>query len=51
MIGAETLQIRTLRDRRYQAILWVPIAVAAYILAYSLATTNTTTDFGNWPRS
>ena len=51
MIGAKTLQIRTLRDRRYQAILWVPIAVAAYILAYSLATTNTTTDFGNWPRS
>ena len=51
MIGAETLQIRTLRDRRYQAMLWVPIAVAAYILAYSLATTNTTTDFGNWPRS
>ena len=51
MIGAETLQIRTLRDRRYQAILWVPIAVSAYILAYSLARTNTTTDFGNWPRS
>ena len=51
MIRAEALQIRTLWDRRYQPILWVPIALAAYILAYSLATTNATTDFGNWPRS
>ena len=51
MIRAAALQIRTLLDRRHQAILWVPIAVAAYILAYSLATTNATTDFGDWPRS
>ena len=35
MIRAEALQIRTLWDRRYQPILWVPIALAAYILAYS----------------
>ena len=51
MIRAEALQIRTLWNRRYQPILWVPIAAAAYILAYSLATTNATTDFGDWPQS
>ena len=51
MIRAETLQIRPVRERRYQAILWATLAVAAYILAYSLATTNASTDFGDWPRS
>ena len=51
MIRTEALQIRPVRERRHQAILWAAIAVAAYILAYSLATTNASTDFGNWPRS
>ena len=51
MIRAETLQIRPVRKRRYQAILWAVLAGAAYILAYSLATTNASTDFGNWPLS
>ena len=51
MTYAETLQIRFLRERRYQGILWAVIAGAAYILAYSLATTNAATDFGDWPRS
>ncbi|MCE2457542.1 MAG: hypothetical protein J4G14_06970 [Dehalococcoidia bacterium] len=37
MTIAETLQIRFLRERRYQGILWAGAAVAAYILAYSLA--------------
>ncbi len=51
MIRTEALQIRPVRERRHQAILWTTIAIAAYILAYSLATTNASTDFGNWPRS
>ena len=51
MILAETLQIRPFRERRHQAILWAVLAGAAYILAYSLATTNASTDFGNWPLS
>ncbi len=51
MIRAETLQIRSVRERRYRAILWAVLAGAAYILAYSLATTNASTDFGNWPLS
>ena len=51
MIRAEALQIRSGRERRYQAFLWAAVAVAAYILAYSLATTNASTEFGDWPRS
>ena len=51
MIRTEALQIHPVRERRYQAILWTTIAIAAYILAYSLATTNASTDFGDWPRS
>ena len=51
MIRAQTLQIRPVRERRHQAILWAVLAGAAYILAYSLATTNASTDFGNWPLS
>ncbi len=51
MIRAEVLQIRFLQERRYQGILWAAIAVAAYILAYSLATANVGTGFGDWPRS
>ncbi len=51
MTIAETLQIRLLRERRYQGILWAAAAAAAYILAYSLATTDAGTEFGDWPES
>ena len=51
MIRAETLQIRPIQMRRYRGILWAALAGAAYILAYSLATNNADTDFGNWPLS
>ena len=53
MIRAETLhlQIRPVQMRRYRGILWAALAGAAYILAYSLATNNVGTDFGNWPLS
>ena len=51
MIRAEALPTHILRERRYQGILWVALAVAAYLLAYSLATADAGTDFGNWPRS
>ena len=51
MIHAEALQIHILRESRYRAILWAAITVAAYLLAYSLATTNADTEFGNWPRT
>ena len=51
MIRTEALQIRPFLERRFQTILWTTLAIAAYILAYSLATTNASTDFGNWPRS
>ena len=50
MTHAEALQTRLLRERRYQGVLWVVIAVAAYILAYLLATSDADTDFGNWPQ-
>ena len=49
MIRAETLQIRPVRERRHQAILWATLAVAAYILAYSLSSTDANTEFGDWP--
>ena len=51
MIRTEALQIRPFLERRFQTILWTTLAIAAYLLAYSLATTNASTDFGNWPRS
>ena len=51
MIRAQTLQIRPVLERRHRAILWAVLGGAAYILAYSLATTNASTDFGNWPLS
>ena len=51
MIRMEALQIRPFLERRFQTILWTTLAIAAYLLAYSLATTNASTDFGNWPRS
>ncbi len=49
MNRAEPLQLRVLRQPRYQIALWVALAAAAYIFAYSLATTNANTDIGNWP--
>ena len=51
MIRAEALQVRFLQDRRYKGVLWSAIAAAAYLLAFSLAATNTGTGFGDWPRS
>ena len=51
MIRAEALQIRFLRERRYQVILWAAIAAAAYLWAYSLAATNAGTDVADWPRN
>ena len=51
MIRAETFQIRLLQERRHQGILWAALALAAYVLAYSLATTNADTSFGDWPQS
>ena len=51
MIRADALPVRTVRPRRYRAYVWIAIAIAAYILAYSLSTTNADTDFGDWPRS
>ena len=47
---AEALQVGLLRDRRYRGVLWLGLAAAAYLVAYSLATTNAGTEFGNWPR-
>ena len=50
MIGAQALPLRFRREFRYHGILWAVIAVATYLLAYSLAITDTGTDFGDWPR-
>ena len=51
MIRAEALQIRFPREFRYRGVLWAAVAIAAYALAYSLATANAGTEFGDWPRS
>ena len=51
MNRAEALQIRFLREPRYRGILWAAVAAATYLLAYSLATTNAGTEFGDWPKS
>ena len=51
MIRTEALQIRFLRERRYQVILWAAIAAAAYLWAYSLAATNAGTNVADWPRN
>ncbi len=50
MIRPEALQVGFLRDRRFRGLLWIGAAAGAYIVAYSLATANAGTDFGNWPR-
>ena len=51
MNRAEALQVRFLREPRYRGILWAAVAAATYLLAYSLATTNAGTEFGDWPKS
>ena len=51
MIRAEAVQLRFPREFRYRGVLWAAVAVAAYALAYSLATANAGTEFGDWPRS
>ena len=51
MIRAQALPVGFLRERKYQGILWVALAAAAYLLAYFLASNNAGTDFGNWPKS
>ena len=51
MIRAEALRAGFLRERKYRGLLWVALAVAAYVLAYSLASANADTDIGNWPES
>ena len=51
MTRAEAMRIRLPLEGRQQAILWAAMAVVAYVLAYSLATANAGTDFGNWPRN
>ena len=49
MIGASALRVGLLQERRYRSVLWVGAAAVAYALAYSLATVNADTEFGNWP--
>ena len=51
MIRAEVLQNRFFVERRFRGALWVAIAAVAYVLAFSLSTTNAGTEFGDWPRN
>ena len=51
MIRAQALPVGFLRERKYRGLLWVAVAASAYLLAYSLASTNAGTDFANWPKS
>ena len=51
MIRAGALQNRFFVERRFRGALWVAIAAVAYVLAFSLATTNAGTEFGDWPRN
>ena len=51
MIRAGTFHAGFLGERRYRGYIWLGAAAAAYLVAYSLATTNAGTDFGNWPES
>ena len=51
MIRAEALQNRFFVERRFRGALWVAIAAVAYVLAFSLSTTNAGTEFGDWPRN
>ena len=51
MIRAEALQNRFFLERRFRGALWVAIAAVAYVLAFSLSTTNAGTEFGDWPRN
>ncbi len=49
MIRVGTLQAQIQRNSRYRIYFWAAVAVAAYLLAYSLSRTNAGTDFGDWP--
>ena len=49
MIRTEVLQGRLPRAPRFKWVLWAALAVATYLLAYSLATTNADTSIGDWP--
>ena len=51
MIRAGVLQDRFFREGRYRGVLWAIIIFPAYLLAFSLATTNAGTEFGDWPRN
>ena len=50
MIGTQALPNRLRRDLPYKGLLWAGIAVAAYVLAYSLSSTNADTAFADWPQ-
>ena len=49
MIRAQALPARLFGERSYRGILWAAVAVAAYVLAFSLAAANAGTEYGNWP--
>ena len=49
MIRAQALPSRLFGERSYRGILWATVAIAAYVLAFSLAAANAGTDYGNWP--
>jgi len=49
VIRSQALPARLFGDRSYRGVLWVAVAVAAYVLAFSLAAANASTEYGNWP--
>jgi len=51
VIRTDTLQLQFLRESRFRWLLWAVIVAFTYLLAYTLATNQANTDFGNWPRS
>ena len=50
MIDTQALPNRLRRDLPYKGLLLAAIAVAAYVLAYSLSSTNADTAFADWPQ-
>ncbi len=51
MIRSDALQLRSFRESRFKWVLWAALAAATYLLAFTLATNNANTDFGDWPKS
>ena len=51
MIRVGSLPTQIQRGVRYRNYVWASLAIAAYLLAYSLSRTNAGTDFGDWPAS